>query len=400
MLAQRTESAEQGVKILYHHRIKSRDGQFVHLSELIKAFSALGHSVTLVGPRIVDEEPFGAATGWLGRLKRYCPQAIYEALELCYSLIDFIAILYAIRRHAPDFIYERYNLFLPSGVWAARLSGIPLVLEVNAPLAEERSRYGGLALGRLARRVEHFTWTHADAVLPVTEVLAQILERQGVDRNRMTVIRNGVNCNDVAQADSSAKAASLGIQSDEIVLGFVGFLRAWHGLDRVVRLLTQESNDNIRLVIVGDGPARPDLEKIASDLNIGDRMIVTGVVPRDDILDYVARFDVALQPDVVDYASPLKLVEYLALGKPTIAPDKANIREFITHGENGWLFSTEQPAAFGEAVARILAHPELRRSLAQAAAQSIKAQDLTWSGNARRITELGERLIRDRRANG
>ncbi len=73
-------------------------------------------------------------------------------------------------------------------------------------------------------------------------------------------------------------------------------------------------------------------------LGIASRVHFTGIVERDDVAKYVAAFDIALQPAVVAYASPLKLFEYLALGKAIVAPGQPNIREILTHEKNALLF--------------------------------------------------------------
>ena len=154
------------MRILYHHRIRSKDGQFVHVEELIGAFRSLGHEVRVVGPEHVENEQFGADAGWVATLKERLPGAAYELLEFGYSMHDYRKIRRAIREFKPDLVYERYNLFFPSGVRAARSAGVPVFLEVNAPLYEERSRFGGLSLHRLAKWSEQYVWQNADAVLP------------------------------------------------------------------------------------------------------------------------------------------------------------------------------------------------------------------------------------------
>ncbi len=108
------------MRILYHHRIRSKDGQFVHVEELIAAFRSLGHEVRIVGPDHVETEEFGAGAGWVATLKEHLPGAIYEMLEFGYALHDYRRIRRAIDEFRPDLVYERYNLFLPSGVLAAR----------------------------------------------------------------------------------------------------------------------------------------------------------------------------------------------------------------------------------------------------------------------------------------
>ena len=160
------------MKILYHRRIASKDRQFVHVDELARALASLGHEVVLAGPKAVSRERVGYDSGLIAHLKRWVPRAVYEAKKYMYSLVDYRRLYRTAIRHRPDCLYERYSLFLPTGVRLKRKLGLPMLLEVNAPRWEERSRYGGVSLQRLARSTEVRTWHGADFVLPVTDVLA------------------------------------------------------------------------------------------------------------------------------------------------------------------------------------------------------------------------------------
>lgn len=142
------------MKILYHHRIASKDGQFVHVEELTNAFIEQGHQLHFVAPKINEQSDFGHDGGIVTKLKQRLPKAIYELLEFCYCFWIFIKLTVAITRFKPDFIYERYNLYQIAGVWAAKLFNLPLILEVNAPLVYERGKYSGLALQRFAKWTE------------------------------------------------------------------------------------------------------------------------------------------------------------------------------------------------------------------------------------------------------
>ncbi len=180
------------MKILYHHRVASRDGQFVHIEAIISALRQQGHEVIIVAPpTIADATEFGDDGGWMSRLRHALPGFISELLEFGYSFYDFIKLCLAIRKHRPEAIYERYNLFLPSGVWAKQLFKLPLILEVNSPLYKERAAYGGISLSMLAKWSELYAWRNADHILPVTHVLAGYLYRAGVKQNNVTVIANG-----------------------------------------------------------------------------------------------------------------------------------------------------------------------------------------------------------------
>jgi glycosyltransferase involved in cell wall biosynthesis len=384
------------VRILYHHRTRSKDGQHVHISELIGALRKLGHEVLVVAPAAMERAKFGADAGSVAILKRHVPRFAYELMELGYSLIAYRRLRRAVRTFRPDCLYERYNLFLPAGVWIRKNFGLPMLLEVNAPLYEERDKYEGISLRGLAAWSQRYVWRSADFVLPVTGVLADAVLASGVPRERVAVIPNGIDQerfgnNPLSTEDAKAK---LGL-SRRLVLGFTGFVREWHGLDRVVDLVADRGEGSgLHLLIVGDGPARESLETRARQRGIVDRVTVTGVVDRDRVPDYVAAFDIALQPSVVPYASPLKLFEYLAMGRAIVAPASPNIMEVLTDGENAVLFDPGQADGMLRAIERICADGELRRRVADGARGTIARRKFTWDDNARRVVELLDQLVR------
>lgn len=379
------------MRILYHHRTASKDGQAVHIEEMIEAMRALGHEVRVVAPLSDQGEgQMGGGVGWVHRLKAMLPKALYELMELAYSLVAYRKMIAAAREFKPDAIYERYNLFLLAGLMAKRRLGLPLLLEVNAPLVFERSQHsGGLVLKTLARWSEGKAWRGADAVLPVTAVLAEHVRAYGVPAKRIHVIPNGINRAHFAHAPSPAEAkARLGLQG-RVVLGFTGFVRDWHGVDRIVDwMATPGAPANTHLLVVGDGPVRADLEAQACRLGLADRVTFTGVIHRDQVPAHVAAFDVALQPAVTPYASPLKLMEYLVLGKAVIAPATPNLQEILTDGVNALLFNEAETGALERTLARLCHDDALREILAQGAADTIDRLELTWLGNARKAVAL------------
>ena len=385
------------MKILYHHRTASKDGQAVHIEEMIGSLRALGHEVCVVAPggesAPEEKSTMGNDAGWVHRLRAKLPKALYELLELAYSLVAYRRLAAAARAFGPDVIYERYNLYLLSGLMLKKRLGVPLLLEVNAPLVDERARFGGLALPRLARWAEDAVWRGADAVLPVTKVLGGMVAARGVPAERLVVIPNGINEDhfDAAPSPDEAKRA-LGWDG-ALVLGFTGFVRDWHGMDRVIRwMATGAAPANARLLVVGDGPAREDLERLAAELRLGDRVRFTGVVSRDEVPRHVAAFDIALQPAVVAYASPLKLFEYLALGKAIVAPRQPNIEEVLDDELNALLFEPSQAGALEALLARLASDEALRQRLGEGARSTIARLHLTWHGNAERVVALGQSL--------
>jgi len=374
------------VKILYHHRTASKDGQDVHIEEMVAAMRRQGHEVMVVAPGMPAAARFGHDGGLVARIKRVLPAALYELLELGYSIYAYGKLKRACDTFGPDVLYERYSLFFLAGLWLKRRRGLPYLLEINSPLALERATHGGLKLKALANWAERAVWRGADMVFPVTGVLADFVRGAGVAESRIMVVPNGINRQRFPVAtDSRDIRAELGL-TDKVVLGFVGFIRQWHRLPQVLdAMAAMENRDQLHFLIVGDGPGSAEVEAHARQIGMADQVSRVGLVERDRVAAYVSAFDIALNPKVESYASPLKLFEYMGLGRAIIAPDQANIREVLVDGENALLFDPDDPAHFRSRIMRLCGDAPLRRRLGEAASRSIEDKGYTWDNNAHRV---------------
>jgi len=379
------------MKILYHHRTTASDGSAVHIDGLTSALRALGVEVVIIEPPMARRGTAAVSSSGSMSLRQQLPRWLHELLELLYNVPEWLRLRAAIARHRPDVIYERSNLYLLSGIITARASRIPIIEEVNSPLFIERSGHGGISLVSLARWSERWAWKHADAVVTVTRVLADIVAGVRGDNGSIEVMPNGVDrklfASDLIERDAKRKLYLEG----KTVLGFTGFVRDWNGLEQVIDMLPH-LRPEVVLLIVGDGPARSALERRARTAGVANRAIFTGVVARDAIAPLISAFDIALQPAANPYASPLKLFEYLALGRVILAPDQPNVREVLTHDVNAWLFDASEPASMQRAIERLLNDVDSRQRLALAALNTIEERELTWERNAERVLELARGL--------
>ncbi|OAN51564.1 glycosyltransferase family 4 protein [Magnetospirillum moscoviense] len=374
------------MKILYHHRTASRDGQDVHIEEMVAAMRRQGHEVLVVAPGGAKGASFGHDGGVVARIKRLLPRVLYEVLELAYSVPAFFRLERACAAFGPDVLYERYNLFFLAGLWMKRWADIPYLLEVNSPLAHERDRHGGLALKALAGWSERAVWCGADMTFPVTEVLADFLRAAGVAERRIRVVPNGIDRQRFPlDGNGTAIRAELGL-TGKVVLGFVGFVRDWHRLpDVLTAMAALENPASLHFLIAGEGPGLAAVIDQAARLGMADCVTCIGLVGRDRVSDYVAAFDIALNPRVEPYASPLKLFEYMGLGRAIIAPDQPNIREILTDGDNALLFRPDDPAHFRERIAQLCSDEALRGRLGRSATRTIDDKGYTWDDNVRRV---------------
>lgn len=379
------------MRILYHHRTLGDGAEGIHVSAMVEAFRALGHEVRVAAVIGEQTNVSTSRTRFLGTIARRVPRLAYEAMELGYSLAGYRMLRGHIKSWKPDVLYERYMLFNLAGLAAAQRAGIPLVLEVNAPLAYERAVYERLSLRRIARRCERFVCSLADLVVVVSTPLKDFLVEQGVPAERIVVVPNGAEPG-VFRPDVQARQeirAQLGIPEEAIVVGFVGILRPWHGvellLDAVARMGT--SRDGVHVLILGDGPSRSSLEKLAHSRGLEGIVTFTGRVPHGDIPRYVTAFDIGVSPRATFYASPMKVPEYMATGIAVVAPRMPNLQDLIADGVNGVLFQPENIDDLALTLLSLIRDPKTRCQLGQRARTAVIA-NRTWRHNAARIIEL------------
>ncbi|HVY62493.1 MAG TPA: glycosyltransferase, partial [Planctomycetota bacterium] len=170
------------MKVTYHHRTLGDGAEGVHIAEIVRALRRLGHEVdvvALVGEPAPDAAPVTAnpRAAWIDALRRRVPRALFELAEMGYGLAAGARLLARTRRARPDFIYERYGLANLAGALASRALGVPLLLEVNAPIALERAEHeGGVSFPRALARLERAAFAAADRCLVVSTPLARHLE--------------------------------------------------------------------------------------------------------------------------------------------------------------------------------------------------------------------------------
>ena len=107
--------------------------------------------------------------------------------------------------------------------------------------------------------------------------------------------------------------------------------------------------------MIGDGPETENLCRLAQELNLQDHVYFTGAIAHRDIPSYVSLLDIAVQPAANEYCCPMKILEYLALGKPLIGPRQENIQELVREGVDAMLVVVEPGARSARTAASIRA---------------------------------------------
>jgi glycosyltransferase involved in cell wall biosynthesis len=380
------------MKILYHHRTRATDAQKVHILEMIEAFRQLGHQVAIASLVETEHESHNpekdAETSAWKKLLLRVPLAS-EIAQLGYNVIALPWLLYKIRSTGAELVYERYSLFNFSGVLAAALSGRPIVLEVNSPLALELSREKEIRASRFAGWMERIICNSATRVVVVSGPLRRMMIQSGVRDSQLYLLPNGVNLKRFAQEAQRDLRDSLGIKN-RTVIGFVCWFRRWHGIELLIEAFGKSGlcDSKAVLLLVGDGPAMPELRAQVEKNGIQNSVIFTGPVSHRQIPSYLGLFDIAVQPAANEYCCPMKILEYMGLAKAIVAPRQENIEELLDDGCNAVLFEPGDAESLGRALEALAKDTALRSTTGENALRTIHKRGLLWESNAQRVVDM------------
>jgi glycosyltransferase involved in cell wall biosynthesis len=209
------------------------------------------------------------------------------------------------------------------------------------------------------------------------------LVARGIDERRITVVFCGLD---------HGRYRDLGLaRFPDPVIVHLGRLRKYKSVEVALRAMrrVRDRLPSAKLVVVGDGPHRPALEREAARLGLGDAVEFRGHLPAAELVEFLNRSHLLVNPSPKE-GWGLTVVEAGACGVPVVASDRPGLRDSVRHGETGLLVPYGDDGAFAEAAIRILEDRELWRRLSRGAMERVK--ELTWERCARETLDLLERI--------
>lgn len=258
----------------------------------------------------------------------------------------------------------------------------------TTPGAEQADAY------RLARAAESRCLHSADAVVTLSHSMRDAIVARGVDVAKVHVVPNCVDERFLraTPATSEGNPCHLG----GLTVGFVGTLNGYEGVDVLVHAVAglRRRGLDVHLRVVGDGPERAALERLAAELGIAAATTFTGRVPHEQVVAEHQRLDVFCLPrrdlPVTRLVPPLKPVEAMALARPVVASDLPPLRELV-QPHRGELVTPEDPDALAAALARLSGDPAARLRLG-ATARAWVAENRTWAAAADAYEQIYRRI--------
>jgi glycosyltransferase involved in cell wall biosynthesis len=229
-----------------------------------------------------------------------------------------------------------------------------------------------------------------------SESLRDILVREyGLD-NHYTVIPTGTDLGPFLKADGKSLRAENG-WNDETILISVGRLAAEKNWDTLLHAFARVYQDHptLRLVLIGDGTARQNLEELAAQLGITDRVTFTGSLPFDEIPRYLKAADAFAFASVTE-TQGLVTIEAMAAGLPVVAVNGSGTRDIIEHGKQGYLTENDSEA-LAKGLDKLLANAQRMKRFSANALKKAKTFDVDQLG--KQLVSVYEQAIQDKKDN-
>lgn len=199
-----------------------------------------------------------------------------------------------------------------------------------------------------------------DFIVTTGEKLRQTLHQyNGVALEKMKSVPTGIDENRFEPAqDKIAIRNQLGIPSNQIIIGILATLRDWKGHEYLFEALTRLESDNYHLIVIGDGPYRPTLERNISKLNLREKVSLVG--NQDNVVPWLQALDIFTLPSYGNEGVPQSIMQAMLCGLPIISTDVGSILEVLQPEQNGIVVNTRDAVSLALAIDKLMADDHLR----------------------------------------
>jgi glycosyltransferase involved in cell wall biosynthesis len=365
-----------------------------HFIEVAQNLVKLGNEllILLPGYQPRDRKNYGLSV---------CYVPTFRKNVLSYLLYEINSLLYLtfyILNWKPDVIYLRQGLFEVFPPILARLFGVPYVIEKNGIMEDEfRSRGFSEIVIKILRLAEEINFRLSDKIVCVTEgIKREIVRRYKVNEGKLVVIPNGANIELFRPLDKHECRRKLGLEEGAFYIGFVGSFAPWQGLDILIEAAKQvkeQGYSQIKYILVGSGERESIIRKSVREYGLEQEILFSGRVTYGQVVYYINACDITVAPFTKErIASPLKLFEYLACGRPVIASRVDGVKEVIEEGKCGYLF---EPGDAEELAKRIIQSYQERDTLQEMGVRGRRLVEskYSWRMTAKRIVKVLNEII-------
>lgn len=237
-----------------------------------------------------------------------------------------------------------------------------------------------------------FSFNHCEAVIAVSDDLKSKIKLLDNEDN-IVVLRNGVDITRFKPIQSKVKRQTLGIGLNEIIVLSVGYLDEFKGIFDLINAFRIVNRDNVKLIMVGDGPKKDELRNMAAKFHLDESVIFTGRVSPLEIHEYYQLADIFVIPSHIDSGGPpLVVMEAMATGLPIIGTDIGGIPEGIKNSVNGFVVPINDVSELSKKLEILIDDENLREIFGNNSLKMLFRKSMTLEKKAERLVNLYQKI--------
>jgi glycosyltransferase involved in cell wall biosynthesis len=373
-------------------------GCHVRILEEIRALTALGHEVTLCTYGLGEEVP-DVRTARAPRVPWYRKLTAGPSWHKLYlDALLFVTAARELRRSRPDVIHAHLHEGAAMGTWLARLFRTPMVADLQGSMTDEMSEHGFFDRWRwgerLFARVERWIdGAPAEIVTSTEPLLARLTTRRSDGAAHVTLLGDGVDAQCFRPDPDMRRSLRerLGYAERDLVVGYLGLLTPYQGVDLLLEVAPRVVAEvpATRFLVMGF-PNEHSYRERAERAGLADRVRFTGRIRYEEAAAYLTAADLAVSPKLTAAEGNGKLLDYMAVGLPTVAFDTAINRAIL--GELGAYARLGDGEDLAARLVELLRDEARRRAVGEALRRRAVEQ-FSWQTRARQLEKVYGRLL-------
>jgi len=275
--------------------------------------------------------------------------------------------------------------FLPSGVvgaWIKKITRRKLIITAHGSdvyMIPEKGLFQKSYIRAISK---------SNVIISVSNANKERLTTLGLPGDKIIVIPNGIELSMFNNTISTLRVHEAGIQ-----IVWVGRMVEVKGLEYLfsaMRIIVS-SYPNSKLTLIGDGPLKDKLERLAGEMSLTEYISFMGYVKNTEVSQYLKEADIFVLPSLSE-GFPVVIPEAMAAGKPIVASNVGGISDAVTDGVTGFLVAPENAELLAEKIVYLIEHPEMRVSMGKAGRKKVEER-FTWGMIAKRTIEMYMALL-------
>lgn len=279
----------------------------------------------------------------------------YNMIFVRSGIIDVLLALYLKKRYKIPFVIEMAN---------------PIEQKWEIPAVDSKYKYLWRFISKIGTPLAIQLLHKADLVIPISEWLMEDFANKKIKRSKMIAVPSGVDINRFSDTEGWKIREKYGLEDSKVVV-YIGTMDKTRQLDVLIYAFSKvlKNSKNVKLLMVGDGTNKSDLEKLTNDIGIKDNVIFVGQIDFKEVPHFIDVANIGVSPvppfGFYKLSSPIKMFEYMVMGKPVVANEEVPEQKKVIKESGGGILVNFDDESFASGIIKLLNDSERAKKIGE-----------------------------------